>query len=141
MRDIVLAIIGSGTFFTFIIFLIQRMDNKKASENGVLDVIKELKQNVGDLKDQLNDLKAQNEENQAKLCRTHILRFADEIRNGIDHSEEYFRQQLADCDYYENYCAEHKSFANGYTVVANKLIHEKFEELYKTERRSENGKD
>ena len=113
---IILALIGSQGFFSLIILLINRKDNKK----NILGEIKQLSNKV--------------DENQAKLCRTHILRFADEIRNGIDHSEEYFRQQLSDCDYYENYCKEHPTFANGYTVVANELIHEKFEELYKTGR-------
>lgn len=117
---IILALIGSQGFFSLIILFINRRDNRK----NVL----------GEIKNDLNALSEKVDENQAKLCRTHILRFADEIRNGIDHSEEYFRQQLSDCDYYENYCKEHPSFANGYTVVANELIHEKFEELYKKER-------
>jgi hypothetical protein len=69
------------------------------------------------------------DENQAVLARTHILRFSDELKNGIHHSAEYFRQQLDDCDTYERYCEAHPDFKNSYTMTANKHIKETFEAL------------
>ena len=78
----------------------------------------------------LDDLDAKVDRNSAILARTHILRFADDLRNGIHHSEEYFRQQMLDCDTYDSYCREHPNFSNGLTIVASKYIREEFEKMY-----------
>jgi hypothetical protein len=67
--------------------------------------------------------------NQAILARTHILRFSDELKNGIEHSQEYFRQQLDDCDTYDMYCELHPEFKNSYTMIANKHIKETYDRL------------
>ena len=113
MKDIIVAVICSGAFFTFIQFLITRYDTKKSLEKKI---------------DELSELLA---EHKATLARTHILRFADELRNGIHHSEDYFKQQLQDCDTYRRYCEEHPHFSNGLTVIASEYIEETFERLYK----------
>lgn len=70
--------------------------------------------------------------NQAILARTHILRFADDIRNhGSDyHSEEYYRQQILDCDTYDNYCEQHPDFSNGLTVMASEYIKTEFKNKF-----------
>ena len=109
---IVLAILGSSGLSTLIQYLISRRDTR------VQDQLKEVKDIIG--------------ENQAILARTHILRFADDLRNhGIDyHSEEYYRQQLQDCDTYDRYCESHPGFSNGLTQIANEYIKRSFEELY-----------
>lgn len=108
---LVLAIIGSNAFFSFLQFVITRQDNKK----GIEKQIKRISQKI--------------DENSAVLARTHILRFSDELKNGIEHSAEYFRQQLDDCDTYEKYCERNPDFKNSYTMVANKYIKETFERL------------
>lgn len=110
---LVLAIIGSNAFFSFLQFIITRRDNKK----GMGKEIERISQKI--------------DENSAVLARTHILRFSDELKNGIEHSSEYFRQQLDDCDTYERYCEKHPDFKNSYTMVANKHIKETFEKLTK----------
>lgn len=116
MKDVIIAVICSGAFFTFLQFLITRYDTKKSLEKRI------------------DALAEKVEEHKAILARTHILRFSDELRNGVYHSEDYFRQQLLDCDTYERYCKDHPDFSNGLTVIASEYIKETFEKLYKEHR-------
>ena len=115
---IVVAIIGSGAIFGFLQFIIQFLVTRA-----------DMKANFGK---RLDDLDAKIDKNAAVLARTHVLRFADDLRNhGADyHSEEYYRQQILDCDLYERYCKEHPEFSNGLTIVASRYIRDEFEKLY-----------
>ena len=58
----------------------------------------------------------------AELRRTHILRFGDEIRLGVSHSEEHFNQILLDIHQYDKYCEEHKSYKNDKAIATIDLI-------------------
>ena len=120
MNEIVIAIIGSGAIFGFLQFIIQFLVTRN-----------DMKMNFGK---KLDDLNAKVDRNQAVLARTHILRFADDLRNGVHHSEEYFRQQMLDCDLYDKYCESHPDFSNGLTIIASKYIKDKFTELYTSEK-------
>lgn len=42
------------------------------------------------------------------MCRIRILRFSDELRRGVNHSEESFNNVLEDIDNYTEYCVEHE---------------------------------
>ena len=112
LRDIIVAVVCSGAFFSFAQFLLTRWDTKKGLEKKV---------------DQLAD---RLEEHKATLARTHILRFADELHNGTIHSEEYFRQQILDIDTYNNYCENHPEFANGLTRMASEYIRDEYRRQY-----------
>lgn len=115
---IIVAVIGSGAVFGFLQFIIQFLVTRN-----------DMKNNFGK---RLDDLNAKVDRNQAILARTHILRFADEIRNHGSkyHSEESYRQQLLDIDTYENYCKENPSFSNGLTVIASEFIKKEFIKLF-----------
>lgn len=115
-KELVVAIVGSGAIFGFLQFIIQFLVTRN-----------DMKQNFGK---KLDDLNSKVDRNQAILARTHILRFADDLRNGVHHSEEYFRQQIIDCDTYDAYCRNHPDFSNGLTIVASKYIREEFEKMY-----------
>ena len=125
---IILSILSSGTIFTLIQFLIARHDNKKNKTDQKLDNITD---NIADLRKDVKEVFNGLEEHKAKLARTHILRFADELRNGMKHSDEYFRQQIQDIDTYNNYCDLHPEFANGLTKMASRLIEEEAWNHYK----------
>lgn len=116
MKEIVLAIIGSGAFFTFLQFILQRLDNKRGLEKKV------------------DGLTEAFEEHKAILARTHILRFADEqklyVKQGMSHSEKYFEQQLLDIKTYNTYCDKHPDFSNGLTIFATKYIEDEYQRLY-----------
>mgnify|MGYP007092151625 FL=1 len=115
---IIVAIIGSGAVFGFLQFIIQFLTTRA-----------DMKQTFGK---RLDDLNSKVDRNQAILARTHILRFADEIRNhgAKYHSEESYRQQLLDIDTYENFCKENPSFSNGLTVIASEYIKKEFIKLF-----------
>ena len=121
---LIVAVIGSGAVFGFLQFIIQFLVTRA-----------DMKQNFGK---KLDDLNSKVDRNQAVLARTHILRFADDLRNHGSryHSEEYYRQQILDCDLYDHYCEEHPEFSNGLTIVASRYIRNEFEKLF-TERREE----
>ena len=121
---IAVALIGSASLWQFIMYLIDRFDKKKKTNEDVYKAI-------GTVSDKVDTLGEKVDENQAILARTHILRFSDELKNGVEHSEEYFRQQLDDCDTYEKYCETHPEFKNSYTEIANKHIKETYERLLK----------
>ena len=117
LSTLMVAIIGSGALFSFIQYLIALFFSRK-------DKSKEIEKKIDSLADKVD-------RNQAVLARTHILRFSDELKNGIEHSAEYFRQQLDDCDTYDAFCRSHPDFKNSYTEIANKHIKETFERLTK----------
>lgn len=110
--DIILAVLASGGFYTLIQFLLNRWDTKKGIEKKV------------------DDLADSFEQYRATLARTHILRFADELHNHLYHSEEYFKQTIADIDTYATYCDKHPEFANGLTKMASEFIREEYKKQY-----------
>ena len=119
MSDIIkliFAIVGSNAVFGFLQFIIQFIVTRNDMKKSFVK--------------KLDDLDTKVDRNSAILARTHILRFADDLRNGIHHSEEYFRQQMLDCDTYDSYCRAHPDFSNGLTIVASKYIREEFEKMY-----------
>ena len=99
MKDIIMAALASGAVFSFVQFIITFGFSRA-------DKTQEIEKKVVALDDKID-------KNQA----------------GVEHSAEYFRQQLDDCDTYEKYCETHPEFKNSYTMIANKNIKETFERL------------
>lgn len=104
---VITAILGSG----IIQFLFSRRDKSKEIEKKI------------------DALSEKVDENAATLARTHILRFSDEVKNGVKHSGEYWHQQLDDCDTYARFCEAHPNFRNSYTTEADRHIKEVYAQL------------
>ena len=115
MKEIVLAVLSAGSVFSFVQFLITFGFSRR-------DKSKEIEKKIDALSEKVD-------ENSAVLARTHILRFSDEIKNGVIHSKEYWRQQLDDCDTYARFCQGHPNFKNSYTETADEHIRETYKEL------------
>lgn len=49
---------------------------------------------------------------QADEARSRILRFGDEVRQGVLHTSEHWADILRDVDRYEKFCAEHPQYEN-----------------------------
>lgn len=59
-----------------------------------------------------------NEARNADEHRARILRFNNELLRDISHTKEEFIDVLADIDFYERYCREHKDYKNNRAVHA-----------------------
>lgn len=113
--DIILAVFASSGFWAFVQWLVNRKDGTQNELRKIAADVKELSDRV--------------DENAAVLARTHILRFSDEILNGVEHSQSYFRQQMDDIDTYEKFCEAHDGFRNSYTTIAAEHIRETYKRL------------
>lgn len=54
----------------------------------------------------------------ARNSRQRILRFNDEVLQGVKHSKEHFDDVLSDIDTYEDYCEAHPDYPNNRAVMA-----------------------
>lgn len=134
---LIAAFIGSTAVFGFIQFIVQFVFTRNDMKNNFGTKLNEMDAKIDRNHEETNQ---KIDRNKAELCRTHILRFADDLRNGIHHSEEYFRQQLLDIDTYDSFCKEHPTFSNGLTVIASEYIKNEFIKLYSKEEHNETKK-
>lgn len=58
------------------------------------------------------------DENSASTCRYRLIRFDDELRHHVKHTQEHFDQILNDITIYERYCKEHPNYPNSKAVLA-----------------------
>lgn len=94
----------------------------RAINGEVLKEIKDVKAEINETKNDLNALRKECDEREATLCRTHILRFGDEILHGVPHSKEHYEQLMIDIDTYEEYCNTHPDYKNNVAVATIKHI-------------------
>lgn len=71
------------------------------------------------------------DENKADSARYRILRFDDEIRHKVLHTEEHFNQIITDVDEYERYCIAHPNYKNSKAVSAIENIRETWKKCRK----------
>jgi hypothetical protein len=101
----------------------------KALNHDVLENVNDLKQaqkdyqkttdkRLEDIEKARRDFMYYQTECEAKDARRRILRASDELRLGIEHSQEYFKDILDDISFYNNFCREHKEFKNMQAVAA-----------------------
>ena len=107
---VLVAVLGSK-IWDLIAARLKRKDEKEDKQDRVLQALKDIRKDITSISNKVD-------ENAAVLARTHILRFNDELINGVEHTQEYFRQQLQDIDTYEKYCDKHPDFKNTYAVMA-----------------------
>lgn len=112
---ITISIIGSGAVFGFIQFIISRNDKKHDKQQEILDRLDKVSQRL--------------DEQGARIARSNILRFEEELINNAIHSREYFRSILDDIDNYEEYCETHAGFKNSFTVEASAHIKKVYQKL------------
>lgn len=99
--EIALAVLGSGVVATIISWVLGRIDRKMDKQDQIICGMQAV-----DNKLQLH-IDA-DERYRADMCQTRILRFSDELRRGVNHSEESFNNVLEDIDNYTEFCVEHE---------------------------------
>ena len=87
----------------------------RAMKKEVIDKVDRLERN-------LSEMKAIQDERDAKSARTRVLRFGDELLHDVCHSKEHFDNILQDIREYENYCDEHPKFENDRMQLTAQLI-------------------
>lgn len=83
---------------------------------------------VDDLEKKIDSLEAEFRKKEAIASRIRIIRFGDEVRTGIRHSQESFDQVLDDISNYKLYCDSHKDFQNEKTVMTTKILLDNYRE-------------
>ena len=103
----------------------------KAMNKDIADKLDQQAKDVESLHTQTQNITDRLEQKDAEDARNHILRFGDEIKNKVRHSEEYFNQILEDITKYEQYCETHKDFKNARTVATVQIINEVYQKCLK----------
>lgn len=117
--EIIVAIIGAVFASSGLWGLIQFLINRKDSIGEKIDKLTEMVKEVSERVDATS----------ATNARTRILRFDDELINGVHHSREYFQQTLEEIDTYETYCQKHPEFKNNACVLAIEHIRRVYSHL------------
>lgn len=81
-----------------------------------------LEKRIDTMQADVDTIRDEGRERHAKDCRVRILRFADEIYLGTNHSHEHYKQILGDITTYEKYCDDHTEFENQIAVSAIRQI-------------------
>lgn len=108
-------VFASTGLWGFLTALLQKRAKDHENESEVLKAIADLKKDIENLRDS-------REKDNADAARNRILRFDDELRRHIDHSEEFFVQIIDDTNFYEAYCESHAAYPNSRAVMAIKHI-------------------
>ena len=116
-----------GGFFGIITLVINRIWAKRDEKKGKL---KQILDSLSDVKQELKDHIAADDERYAVQCRTRILRFADELINEPKHlhTQGNFEQCLQDITAYDQYCADHPKFKNELTLRSSEIIRKVYDE-------------
>lgn len=108
---IVLSVFGGGALLSFLQFIINRHDTKSGKHSAIMEAINKVK-------DELDTLRGEINEDRATNARIRILSFSDEIRHNVKHSKESFDQMMQDIDTYKRYCDKHPEYRNNRAVMA-----------------------
>lgn len=121
IQTILSGLVGGG-LIGFIEFLIRRKDEKASKWTEILDAIDGLKKEIVGIDERFDKENADN-------SRRNILAFDDELRRGMDHSEESYNQILEDVNYYTRYCKAHPEYENNKAVNAIRHINDTYQRV------------
>jgi len=121
LQTIIGMLIGGG-LIGLIEFLIRRSDDKKEKNSKVLAAIQALS-------DKITAIEGRMDRSNADSARRRILTFDDELRRGLDHSEESYNQILQDIKFYRDFCRMHDDYENDKATSAIAHIRETYQRV------------
>lgn len=119
-----IAFLGSTGIWTLLDHKQQRRAEKEMQDNELMKEIKAVRQDIA-------DLSARVDENEAIASRIRLLKFADELFMDANHSKDSFDQCLSDITNYRAYCAANPNFKNDQTEETCDYILEIYHERMK----------
>ena len=121
LQTLISGLVGGG-LIGFLEFLIRRRDEKSNKWGQVMEAIDGLKSAIGGIDERLDKENADD-------ARRNILSFDDELRRGMDHSEESYNQILEDTNFYSRYCKQHPEYENNKAVNAIRHINDTYQRV------------
>lgn len=98
-----------------------------AINEDVVNKIDGIQKEVDSIKQDVRTIKDNADEREASNCRTHILRFGDDLLHGIKHSKEHFDHVLIAISTYEQYCDNHPGYLNNVASATIEHIKETYQ--------------
>lgn len=100
----------------------------KALFRPLTDELKGMRKSIDDIDKRMDKQEKRLELSDVEDARRRILRFADEEKHNITHSEEHFGLINDDIRLYKNYCRDHPDFVNMKADSAMETIKTKYKE-------------
>lgn len=100
----------------------------KVLNGAVIEKLDKLEAMQTETRQRLDEHIRVDDERNADLHRTYILRFNMELRRGMQHTDEDFNEILYNIKCYEQYCKDHPEYQNNRAVHAIKHIENAYDE-------------
>ena len=104
----------------------------KLMNGDLMDEIKSIKAELNDLRQKAENAEKQRDRDRAEDARRDILIFDDELRRGVEHSEELFNQTFESINLYKKFCSKNPDYENSKAVNAISNINNTYQRI-KTE--------
>ena len=116
----------TGLFTIMLSNLTYKREQKRKQEMRDEQILKKL----DEIENKLNLHIADDERYRVEEGRTRFLRFCDECRRGVLHTEEHWNDIIKDIDVYKEYCMHHVDYQNERAVRTIDYLIEKYSCLY-----------
>lgn len=117
----------TGLFTIMLSNLTYKREQKRKQEMRDEQILKKL----DEIENKLNLHIADDERYRVEEGRTRFLRFCDECRRGVLHTEEHWNDIIKDIDVYKEYCVRHADYKNERAVRTIDYLIEKYDEHIK----------
>lgn len=117
----------TGLFTLLLSNLTYKREQKRNQEMRDEQILQKLEE----IETKLNEHVAADERDKVEAGRTRFLRFCDECRRGILHTEEHWNDILKDIDRYNNYCRAHREYKNECAIQTINYLLTKYDEHIK----------